>query len=108
MRRSLGPPEFEIRLRGHLDERWNESFSRLRLTHDIDPDGAPLTILCGPVLDEAELHGLLARIRDLGIPLLEVRRLQRGDDGADVRLDAPRSGLRTSTRRPATGPEQSD
>jgi hypothetical protein len=67
-------PELEIRLRGHLDERWRESFPGLELTHCVDSDGTPLTVLRGPANDEAGLHGVLARIRDLGIPLLLVRR----------------------------------
>lgn len=66
--------DYEIRLKGHLDERWRESFSGLTFTHRVGADGTPQTILRGPVLDEAELHGLLARIRDIGVPLLEVRR----------------------------------
>lgn len=68
----------EIHLRGHLDERWSGSFPGLTLTHGVDAGGAPLTILRGPVLDEAALHGVLARVRDLGIPLLAVRRAVEG------------------------------
>jgi len=44
------------------------------MEHRTDPTGDPLTILRGPITDEAELHGVLTRIRDLGIPLLLVRR----------------------------------
>ncbi len=79
-------PSYEIRLRGHLDESWRDSFPGLAFTHCIGPDGTPLTILRGPVVDEAGLHGVLARIRDLGIPLLLVRRTTNGvdDTGADV------------------------
>lgn len=78
--------DYEIRLKGHLDERWRESLSGLTFRHRIDADGTPLTILRGPVLDEAELYGLLARIRDLGIPLLEVRR--RPADESAITQDA--------------------
>lgn len=83
------PTGCEIRLRGHLDERWQESFQGLRLTHEIEQDGVPVTVLRGPVADEAELHGLLTRIRDLGIPLLAVTRAPGGrDEGHQGRLAA--------------------
>lgn len=78
---------YEIRLKGHLDKRWRESFSGLTFVHRVDADGTPLTILRGPVLDEAELHGLLARIRDIGVPLLEVRR-DPADEGTDITQNA--------------------
>lgn len=71
--------EYELQLRGHLDESWRESFPGLMLMHRVDAEGMPLTILRGPVTDEAELHGHLARIRDLGIPLLLVRRAPPGE-----------------------------
>jgi hypothetical protein len=71
--------EYELHLRGHLDESWSESFPGLTFTHRVDAEGVPVTILRGPVIDEAELHGLLARIRDLGIPLLLVRRTLPGE-----------------------------
>lgn len=84
---------YEIRLRGHLDKRWGDSFPGLTFTHHVDADGTPLTILRGPVADEAALHGLLTRIRDLGIPLLLVRQLSGGveEAGEDAR-DAGRQG----------------
>lgn len=83
----LSPPEpedYEIRLRGHLDERWRESLAGLHFTHWVDPDGTPLTILRGPVADDAALHGVLARIRDLGLSLLLVRRASDGGDESDA------------------------
>ena len=78
------PHEYEIVLRGHLDERWSESFPGLVFAHPFDPDGTPLTVLRGSVIDEAELHGLLARIRDLGVPLISVKRTPDRDDEAQV------------------------
>jgi hypothetical protein len=59
---------YEIRLAGHLDQRWAEWFDGLTLTHQ--SDGA--TVLHGPVVDQAALHGLLQRVRDLGLPLVSV------------------------------------
>ena len=67
-------PIYEIRLHGHLDARWQESFKGMVLRHQASRDGTAVTILRGPLADDAALHGLLARIRDLGIPLLLVQR----------------------------------
>ena len=62
------PERFEIRLAGHLDPRWSTWLDGLEPR--ACPDGT--TTLTGPIADQAALHGLLARIRDLGIPLLAV------------------------------------
>ena len=63
-----GPVRYEIRLGGHLDDHWSGSFAGLDLVRA--DDGT--TTLTGPVRDQAELHGLLAKARDLGVPLLSV------------------------------------
>jgi len=65
----LAPTTFIIRLQGHLDERRVSRFEGMTATYL--PDGQML--LTGPVADQAALHGILARIRDMGIPLVEVR-----------------------------------
>ena len=59
---------YEIRLKGHLDARWANRFEGLTITLVEDGD----TLLTGPVVDQAALHGLLKRVRDLGMPLLSV------------------------------------
>ena len=59
---------YEIRLQGHLEPRWAAWFDGLRLTRELDGT----TILAGPVVDQAALHGLLQRVRDLGLPLIAV------------------------------------
>jgi hypothetical protein len=59
---------YEIRLRGHLDPRWAAQFEGLRLSQESDGT----TLLAGTVLDQAALHGLLRRVRDLGLPLVSV------------------------------------
>ena len=75
------PGRYEIRLKGHLDERWAERFEGLTLSHD----GDGTTILCGPVVDQAALYGLLRTIRDLGLPLLAVTHVEpRQANGTDV------------------------
>ena len=62
---------YEIRLDGRLDQRWSAWLDGLALTHD--PDGT--TVLHGHVVDQAALHGLLARLRDIGLPLISVTRV---------------------------------
>ena len=60
--------QYEIRIEGHLDARWTAWFDGLALAHE--PDGT--TVLHGPVVDQAALHGLLQKVRDLGLPLVSV------------------------------------
>ena len=67
-----GSPRYEVRLKGHLDPRWAAWFDGLSLRHESDDT----TTLSGPVVDQAALHGLLAKIRDLGLPLISVQRIQ--------------------------------
>jgi len=64
---------YEIRIQGRLDERWSTWFDELNLSHE---DGT--TVLRGPVTDQAALHGLLHKLRDLGLPLLSVTRTEPG------------------------------
>ena len=61
---------YEIRVKGVLDSRWSEWFDGMTLSSDANGE----TTLSGPVADQAALHGLLARVRDLGVPLVSVRR----------------------------------
>jgi hypothetical protein len=63
---------FEIRVKGHLDNRWATWFDGLTLTHDLDGT----TVLIGPVADQAALFGLLQKVRDLGLPLISVNRVE--------------------------------
>ena len=59
---------YEIRLKGHLDARWSDWFDGLSFTHASDGT----TVIHGLVADQAALHGLLAKVRDLGLPLVSV------------------------------------
>lgn len=72
------PPagRYELRVAGHLDERWASWFAGLTLTHE--DDGT--TALRGPVVDQAELHGHLARVRDLGATLVSLSALDESSD----------------------------
>ena len=59
---------YEIRIQGRLDDRWSSWFDDLDLSHADDG----ITVLRGPVADQSALHGLLHKLRDLGVPLLSV------------------------------------
>jgi hypothetical protein len=61
----------EIRLKGHLDARWAAWFDGLTLTNESDGT----TLIRGAVVDQAALHGLLQKVRDVGLPLLSFRQL---------------------------------
>jgi hypothetical protein len=65
------PGLYEIRIKGHLDTRWAERFEGLNFSHESDGT----TILSGPVVDQAALHGLLRNVRDLGMPLISVMQI---------------------------------
>jgi hypothetical protein len=79
------PPEpelYKIRVRGHLDARWANRFEGLTITLEENGD----TLLTGPVVDQAALHGLLKKVRDLGLPLVSVSPLEYGQaDQPDVK-----------------------
>ncbi len=62
------PRFYEIRIEGHLNDRWADWFEGLTLIRE--DSGA--TLLAGPVVDQAALHGLLRKVRDLGMPLISV------------------------------------
>ena len=68
------PGLYEIRLKGHLDDRWADWFDGLTIT--LEEDGN--TLLTGPIVDQAALHGLLKKVRDLGLPLVSVSPLEPG------------------------------
>jgi hypothetical protein len=61
---------YEIRLQGRLDPRWAARFEGMALT-----TGDGHTVLAGPVVDQAALHGLLHQLRDIGLPLVSVRQV---------------------------------
>ena len=64
---------YQIRVKGNLDRKWSDWFDGLTIT----PQANDETMLAGPVANQAALHGLLAKIRDLGLPLLSCQRLEK-------------------------------
>jgi hypothetical protein len=69
------PPTYRLQVRGHLDQHWSRWFGDLVLTH---LDGGT-TAITGVISDQAELHGLLAKIRDLGVVLVSVEVVDPSD-----------------------------
>ena len=67
------PVVYQIRIEGHLGRRWTDWFDGLTITLQDNGD----TLLTGPVIDQAALHGLLKKVRDLGLPLLSVNQVNR-------------------------------
>jgi hypothetical protein len=63
---------YEIRLAGHLDAHWAAWFDGMTVRHESDG----ITVISGPIADQAALHGVLHRVRDLGLPLVSVTRME--------------------------------
>jgi len=71
----MGTPAFyEIQVEGHIGGSWSSWFEDMTIRHQESGE----TVLSGSLADEAALHGVLIKIRDLGLPLVEVRRVQAG------------------------------
>jgi hypothetical protein len=88
------PGLYEIRLKGHLDARWADQFEGMRFTYESDGT----TILAGPVVDQAALHGLLRKVRDLVLPLVSVIRVDpKQANGPDVKPDTDHIRLKKGT-----------
>ena len=68
------PLVYQIRIKGHLGREWTDWFEGLTLTLEDNGD----TLLTGPVVDQAALHGVLRKVRDVGVPLLSVNHVEPG------------------------------
>jgi hypothetical protein len=78
---SSQPTIYQIRIKGHLGQQWTEWFGSLTIT--LEDNGE--TLVAGPVVDQAALHGLLRKVRDLGMPLVSVIPVTPGPaDASDV------------------------
>jgi hypothetical protein len=69
------PTTYQVRIKGHLGPEWTDWFGGLAITLENNGD----TLLTGLVVDQAALHGLLRRVRDLGMPLVSVSRMKGGE-----------------------------
>ena len=67
---------YEIRVKGHLGGRWSEWFDGLQITNLENGEA----LLSGEIMDQAELHGVLAKVRDLGLPLVAVTSVERAKE----------------------------
>ena len=86
------PGRYEIRIAGRLDHRWTNWFEGMTFTHTSDGT----TTLTGPVVDQAALHGLLSKVRDLGLPLVSVTRV--GPVGPEAPTIEPHEMLTNSQK----------
>jgi hypothetical protein len=68
------PTVYQIRIKGHLDQQWTDWFYGFSITLEDDGD----TLLTGQVADQATLHGLIKKVRDLGIPLVSINPVVHG------------------------------
>jgi hypothetical protein len=73
------PMVYQIRIEGHLDDQWADWFSGLSVTQEENGDA----LLTGPIVDQAALFGLLKKVRDLGMPLVSLNRLEPGKPGIE-------------------------
>lgn len=88
----LEAERYEIRLRGHLETRWAAWFDGMTLSHENDGS----TLLSGPIVDQAALHGLLQKVRDTGLPLVSV---------TCIRHDQPTGPANKPSMGPTDSPE---
>jgi len=100
---------YEIRLKGHLDTRWAAWFGGLSLTNESDGT----TLIHGPVADQAALHGLLQKVRDVGLPLVSVTQVEPDQPtvsttkpGSPPSLDSSPTHQRRTTCQPPSEPRQ--
>ena len=71
---------YHIRVKGHLDSHWSAWFDGLTISNEANGEA----LLCGPLTDQAALHGVLIKIRDLGVPLLAVTTLATNESQDDA------------------------
>jgi len=87
---------YHIRVKGHLDRQWTDWFEGMSIMMEDNGE----TLLTGPVVDQAALHGLLRKVRDLGLPLLAVIHVdpkQANESDGDTGTDHNRSNKETHT-----------
>ena len=83
------PERYEIRIKGHFDDQWAAWFGGLTITREDNGE----TLLTGPVVDQAALHGLLRKVRDVGMPLISVMRVEPDQaDASDIKQSNSQKG----------------
>lgn len=95
---------YEIRLQGHLGRHWKNWFGDVTIT--LEDNGQ--TLVTGPVEDQAALYGLLRKMRDLGLPLISITRVETGPaEGSDVKpqIETSNSERRSRWRNSEPGPK---
>ncbi len=76
------PKVYQIRMKGHLGRHWSDWFEGMSITPEANGD----TVLTGPVVDQAALHAVLKRVRDVNLPLLSIMEVRsKGEDTPDAR-----------------------
>lgn len=71
------PAVYQIEVQGYLEEHWSDWFDGMDIVPRVDAEGISVTMLTGPVIDQAALHGLMLKLYDLGMPLLLVECTRR-------------------------------
>jgi hypothetical protein len=79
---------YKIRLEGHIGDSWSSWFAGMTIRHEESGE----TVLSGTLVDEAALHGVLMKIRDLGLPLVEVRRIETCAEPAEEYVQEKEGG----------------
>jgi hypothetical protein len=70
-----GQGKYEIKVKGHIDEQWSYWFEGLTITTGFSEDDTPITTFSGSIVDQAALHSVLNRIRDIHMPLISVNQI---------------------------------
>jgi hypothetical protein len=70
-----GQGVYEIKVKGHIDEAWSSWFEDMAITTGFAEDGNPVTTFTGLIVDQAALHGVIAKIRDIHMPLISVNQV---------------------------------
>ena len=74
-----GQGKYEIKVKGYIEETWSSWFEDMEIRTGLDEDGTPMTTFIGQLSDQATLHGVLARIRDINMPLISVNKIKESN-----------------------------
>jgi len=74
-----GQGQYEIKVKGHIEARWSDWFEGMKITAGFEDDNGPITTFTGAIRDQTALHGILAKIRDINMPLLSVNKIKKSE-----------------------------